>query len=85
MKTFCSIHGWQYTLGMECIECARMVKTRSKSQLLYDAQMSLQKADAEITRLRLLLQTKYESEQNGRPMDHYAWTLGVEDALRWRR
>ena len=35
----------------------------------------------EIASLRGMLRSKYESEQNLVPMDHYAWTIGVEEAL----
>jgi hypothetical protein len=26
MKIHCDMHGWQYTIGMKCMECAKMTK-----------------------------------------------------------
>jgi hypothetical protein len=30
VKIHCDIHGWQYTVGMQCMECVRMTKNRSE-------------------------------------------------------
>jgi hypothetical protein len=35
VKTYCDIHGWEYTLGLQCRECARVTKNDLYRRLGY--------------------------------------------------
>jgi hypothetical protein len=61
MKIHCDMHGWQYTIGMKCMECAKVAKTMTipgdpnnwVPKADYDAlQAQIERLTAELTQAR---------------------------------